>query len=189
MRVVLVGPPGSGKGTQGPPLASHLGVPYLSTGEILRTEAEEGTALGRRVAAVLHSGGLVPDDLVLDVVAAALDGAGDGYVLDGFPRTVTQAEMIERPEGPVAPPDVVVHLAIPTSVVHERLALRAAQDDRPDDHDPAVADRRVRVYEDRTAPLIDRYRDQGRLVTVDADRPVEEVTAAVISAVDARRAP
>ena len=104
-------------------------------------------------------------------------------------RTVTQAEVIERPEGPVAPPDVVVHLAIPTSVVHERLARRAAEDDRPDDRDPAVADRRVRVYEDETAPLIDRYRDRGRLVTVDADRPVEEVTAAIIAAVDAHRAP
>jgi adenylate kinase family enzyme len=187
VRVVLVGPPGSGKGTQGPPLASHLGVPYLSTGEVLRAEAEVGTPLGRRVAGVLASGGLVPDDLVLAVVAAALGGTDGGYVLDGFPRTVAQAQMIEQPGAPVAPPDVVVHLAIPLPVVHERLARRAAEDDRADDHDPTVADRRVRVYERETAPLVDRYRGQGRLVTVDADRPVAEVAAATLAAVDAHR--
>ncbi len=187
MRVVLLGPPGSGKGTQGRPLASHLGVPYLSTGEVLRAEVEAGSALGRRVAGVLESGGLVPDDLMLEVVAAALDRAADGYVLDGFPRTVTQAEVLERPGAPVAPPDVVVHLDIPVEVVHERLARRAAEDERADDHDPAVAARRVRVYEEETVPLVDHYRDQGRLVTVDADRSIDEVAAATVTVVDAHR--
>ena len=135
MRVVLLGPPGSGKGTQGRPLASHLGVPYLSTGEVLRAEVEAGSALGRRVEGVLESGGLVPDELMLEVVAAALDRGGDGYVLDGFPRTVTQAEMIERRLADLAarvtPTDQELKLGVFTALVGAPLfaliAWRAAR--------------------------------------------------------------
>lgn len=186
MRVVLVGPPGSGKGTQGPPLAAHLGVPYVSTGEALRAEIQATTPLGRRVAALVDGGELVPDDLVLELVAAALDESG-GYVLDGFPRTVAQARLLEGDGSPVAPPDLAVHLDVPAAVVHERLARRAVEESRADDDDPAVTDHRLRVYEEETAPLVDRYRTRGALVTVDADRPAQEVTAATLAAVEAHR--
>lgn len=188
VRLVLVGPPGSGKGTQGSVVAARLGVPYVSTGDLLRAEVAAGSDVGRRVAALLDRGELVPDDLMLSVVAHALgDRARDGYVLDGFPRTLPQAEATERAGGPLAPPDVAVHLALPDRVVHDRLSGRAGEQDRNDDADPAVIDRRLRVYEDETAPLLDHYRRRGILVTVDADQPVDQVTEAILGAL--RRAP
>lgn len=186
VRLVLVGPPGSGKGTQGTVVAARLGVPYVSTGEVLRAEVAGGSDVGRQVAALLDRGELVPDDLMVAVVAAALgDRARDGYVLDGFPRTLPQAEATERPGAPLAPPDVAVHLSLPDRAVHERLEGRAGEQDRSDDADPAVVDRRLRVYADETAPLLDHYRRRGILVTVDADRPVDDVTDAILAAVSA----
>ena len=184
VRLVLVGPPGSGKGTQGPVVAARLGLPYVSTGEVLRSEVAAGSDVGWRVAALLDRGELVPDDLMVAVVAAALgDRARDGYVLDGFPRTLPQAEATERPGGPLAPPDVAVHLSLPDRVVHERLEGRAGEQDRSDDADPAIVDRRLRVYTDETAPLLDHYQRRGILVTVDADQPVDDVTETILAAV------
>jgi adenylate kinase len=186
VRLVLVGPPGSGKGTQGPVVAARLGVPYVSTGEVLRAEVAAGSDLGRRVAALLDRGELVPDDLMVAVVAAALgERARDGYVLDGFPRTLPQAEATERAGGPLAPPDVAVHLSLTDRAVHERLEGRAGEQDRSDDADPAVIDRRLRVYADETAPLLDHYRRRGILLTVDADLPVDDVTDAILAALPA----
>lgn len=188
MRVVLVGPPGSGKGTQGRMLAPRLGVPYLSTGEVLRAQMAAGTPLGRRVAATVERGDLVADDLMLELVAATL-GRGPssrGYVLDGFPRTMPQARALDRSEPPLGPPEVVVHLAVPDRVVADRLAGRAAQEGRADDTRPEVTEQRLRAYTDQTAPLLAHYRRQGTLVTVDGDQPSDEVAAAVASAVEAR---
>jgi len=187
VRIVLVGPPGSGKGTQGRIVAPRLGVPYLSTGEVLRAQISAGTDLGRRIADAVEGGDLVPDDLMLAVVAEALraperDGTVAGYVLDGFPRTCAQAEAIDRADSPVPPPDAVVQLAIPDDETHRRLARRAAVDGRVDDADPSVIDRRLRVYAEETQPLLDHYRRQGKLVTVDGDRPLDEVTAALLAA-------
>jgi adenylate kinase len=183
-----VGPPGSGKGTQGRGLASRLGVPYLSTGEALRAEMAEGTPLGRRVAAVVERGDLVADDLMLELVAATMAraAAGAGYVLDGFPRTMPQARALDRSAPPLGPPDVVVHLAVPDRVVAERLARRAAQEGRADDARPGVTEQRLRAYADQTEPLLAHYRQQGTLVTVDGDQPPDEVAAAIASAVEAR---
>lgn len=185
MRVVLVGPPGSGKGTQGPVIAGHLGVPYLSTGDVLRAQVAAGTAIGRRVGDLIDRGELVPDELMAAVVAEALGDAEahDGYVLDGFPRTPAQAELLDRPDSPLPPPDVAVHLDIPDRVVRERLELRAREEDRADDADPAVIERRMRVYAEETEPLLDHYRRQGKLVSVDGDQPPDDVTAAVLAAI------
>jgi adenylate kinase len=188
VRLVLVGPPGSGKGTQGPVVAARLGVPYVATGDLLRDEVAARSDVGRRVAALLDRGELVPDELMVSIVAHALgDRARNGYVLDGFPRTLRQAEATESAGGPLPPPDVAVHLALPDQVVHERLTGRADEQDRSDDTDPAVIDRRLRVYADETAPLLDHYRRRGILVTVDADQPVEQVTEAILGVL--RRAP
>jgi adenylate kinase len=189
VRLVLVGPPGSGKGTQGPVIAQRLAVPYLSTGDVLRAQVAAGTDLGRRVSALIDSGELVPDDLMVAVVAEALGDTGkdDGYVLDGFPRTLAQAQVMERSDSPLGAPDVAVHLALPDTAVHERLARRAREDGRADDADPAVIDRRLRVYRDETEPLLDHYRRRGILVTVDGDKPPDEVTAASLAAIEAHQ--
>lgn len=188
MRLVLMGPPGSGKGTQGPALAAALGVPYLSSGDLLRREVEQRSELGRQVAEIIDRGDLVPDDLMIAVVAAALGDAGDrGYVLDGFPRTVAQAEALERPASPLPSPELVVHLAVPDATLHERLARRAADEGRADDADPAVIARRLHVYRDETEPLVAHYRAQGSLVTVDGDAEPEEVARRILAAVHATR--
>ena len=185
VRLVLVGPPGSGKGTQGPVLAAHLGVPHLSTGDLLRQRVEAGTELGRRVGEVIDRGDLVPDDLMIDVVIDALGGAAEGgYVLDGFPRTVAQAEMLEKDGSTLPAPDLTVHLDIPDEVVHRRLAGRAIEEGRRDDADPDVIERRLQVYREETEPLLAHYRDRDALVTVDGDGPPEEVSARLLAAVD-----
>lgn len=189
VRLVLVGPPGSGKGTQGPVLASHLGVPHISTGDLLRRHVDSGTALGRRVAEVIDRGELVPDDLMIDVVVDALgDAATRGYVLDGFPRTVTQAEVLEKGGSALPAPDLAVHLTIPDEVVHQRLAKRAIEEGRRDDADPEVIERRLRLYREETEPLIAHYRDRDALVTVDGDGPLEDVSSRLLDAVS-RQAP
>src|SRR5690606_10282773 len=145
-----------------------------------------GTDLGRRVAAVVDRGDLVPDDLMLDLVAAEMGGRGaSGYVLDGFPRTLAQAEALERPGAPVAPPEVALHLTLPDAVVHARLEGRAAEAGRADDADATVIDRRLRTYREQTAPLLDHYRQREVLVTVDGDRSRADVTAAILAAVRA----
>jgi len=185
VRLVLVGPPGSGKGTQGPVLAAHLGVPHLSTGDLLRAQVEAGTELGRRVGEVIDRGDLVPDELMIAVVIDAVDGAAErGYVLDGFPRTVAQAEMLEKDGSALPAPDLAVHLAIPDPVVHRRLAGRAIDEGRRDDADPDVIERRLQVYREETEPLIAHYRERGALVTVDGDGPTDEVSARLLAAVN-----
>jgi len=178
MGIVLLGPPGSGKGTQGTRLAETLGVRHLSTGDVLRAEVAEGTELGDRVAPYLESGELVPDDLLLAVVEHALAeaGAAGGYVLDGFPRTAAQVEHL-----PVD--DLAIYLQLPDDVARTRLMARS--EGRVDDDDPEIVDRRLAVYHELTAPVLDIYRRRGRLVTVNGDQPPEDVATAVGAAVAA----
>jgi adenylate kinase len=178
-RVVLLGPPGSGKGTQGAALAEHLGVPYLSTGELLRAQATQDTDLGRAVAARIDNGDLVPDDMLLETIHEPLSAAfaAGGYVLDGFPRTVSQAEYAEGLGGP----DRVVYLAIPDSVARERMAGRK-EGARADDADPAAVEQRLRLFHAQTEPLLEFYGSRGVLATVDAAQPLALVRAAILDA-------
>jgi adenylate kinase len=177
VRLALIGAPGSGKGTQGAILAEHLGVPLISSGELLRAAAA-GQGVSPEVAAQLARGELVPDDVVLAIVNAAIERAGEtgGYVLDGFPRTISQAEHAAAPML-----DAVVHLDLSDDVARERLAGRAGAG-RADDLDREAIERRLRRYHDETEPLLTLYRERGMLRTVDADRPPEAVTAAVLDA-------
>ena len=177
MRVVLLGAPGSGKGTQGPLLAGRLGVPYLSTGDLLREQVAQGTDIGRQVGPYLDRGELVPDDLALaalgDALAAA-DRAG-GFVLDGFPRTVAQAERAED----LIRPDAVVYLAVPDDVARQRLRRRASRG-RSDDADAEVIEQRLRLFHRQTELLLQRYRDRGLLHAVDGSQPPADTIAAIL---------
>jgi adenylate kinase len=191
MQIVLLGAPGSGKGTQGDVLAKHFGVPHVSSGELLRMHVESGSDLGRQVASFLSRGELVPDDLVLAAVGDALSGAFDagGYVLDGIPRTLAQAERayaLAEPVGLVA--DAVIYLDVADDVARERLAARA-ETGRVDDADPVVIERRLEVFHADTQPLLDFYRERGILKTIDAVQSVGAVSDAILAALDEEPTP
>ncbi len=188
VRLVLLGAPGSGKGTQGAVLADYFGVPHVSSGDLLRDHVVTGTELGRRVRPFLARGDLVPDALVVEVVGAAINSADDarGYLLDGFPRTIAQAERavdLAVRAGAIA--DAVVYLEVADDVARLRLAARA-QTDRSDDANPAAIDQRLAAFHAETIPVLDLYKQQGLLLTIDAEQPVDRVTAAILEALTER---
>lgn len=189
MRLILLGAPGAGKGTQGVRLADHYGVAHVSSGDILRQHVSEGTDLGRRVSAHVAAGELVPDDLVLAVIGRAVAEAMEtgGYLLDGFPRTIEQAE---RAYAGAARANVtahaVIYLEVPDDVAEQRLQERSATSGRIDDASAEVIHHRLEVFHAQTVPLLDFYRERGVLVTIDATPPPDEVAAAIIAAVDAK---
>jgi len=178
VRIVLLGAPGSGKGTQGPALARRLGVPYISSGDLLRARAAADPDLRRGLATVLDRGDLVEDHVVVTVVRDALTAAGadGGYVLDGFPRTVAQAQALDE----FAPPVAAVYLDVPDTVARRRLARRRLAG-RADDAVDTV-DHRLRSFHREIGPLLDLYRRRGILLSVDADQPPDAVTAAIVDA-------
>ena len=179
MRLLLLAAPGGGKGTQGERLASHFGVRHISSGDVLRAAASDGSPAGREVAAYQQRGDLVPDQIVFDllvpVVAAA--AARGGYILDGFPRTVPQAitaaDIGARLDFTL---DATIYLHVPEEVLVQRLLARARPDDTPD-----VIRHRLEVFTDTTSPLIEYYRNRGILIEVDADQPPESITDAIVS--------
>lgn len=178
-RVVLLGAPGCGKGTQACFLAGEMGVPAISTGEMLRSAVDEGNELGRQVAGVMAAGGLVNDELMADVVRDRLSrpDAAAGFVLDGYPRTAGQCETLEAILSELGGRiDGAVLLEVPEGVLVERALGRGRADDREE-----VIRERLRVYGEKTAPVIDFYRDRGLLAVVDGNVTVSEVTAAVLA--------
>jgi adenylate kinase len=179
VRLLLLAAPGGGKGTQGERLASHFGVKHISSGDVLRAAADDGSAAGREVAAYQQRGDLVPDqavfDLLIPVVAAA--AAHGGYILDGFPRTLPQAinaaEVGARLDLTL---DATIYLHVPEPVLVQRLLARARPDDTPE-----VVRHRLQVFNDNTSPLIEYYRNRGILVEVDADQPPESITDQIVA--------
>jgi adenylate kinase len=189
MRLILLGAPGAGKGTQGVRLAEHYGIVHVSSGDILRWHVAEGTPLGRRVAAHVASGELVPDDLVLAVIGRAVTEAMDsgGYLLDGFPRTLEQAERaFAQASRTGLTAHAVVFLDVSDAVATERLVERSGTSGRADDASTDVIRHRLEVFHDQTVPLLDFYRDHGRLVTIDASAPPDDVAAAILAALVGR---
>jgi adenylate kinase len=181
VRLLLLAPPGAGKGTQGERLADWSGGRHIAAGDLLRAEARAGGRLGREIAAYQTRGDLVPDQIVLDVLTPSVveAAAHGGYILDGFPRTLPQAvaaaELAVRLGVTL---DAAVYLYAPEAVLTQRLLDRASQGGRSDD----VADviqHRLRVYAETTGPLVPYYTERGILVAVDADQPPDSVTAAI----------
>lgn len=202
-RVVLLGPPGAGKGTQAKRIARETGLVHLSSGDILRDEVSRATDLGRTASGFMERGELVPDGLIIDMIRGRIESAGEGFLLDGFPRTVEQAEAL----GGIAPIDVVVNIELPREAVVRRLTARRVCEgcgkiynllyDPPadettcptcggrllqrDDDKRDVIENRYDVYERSTAPLIGYYRDRGLLHDVDGTRSSDEVLSEIMA--------
>lgn len=177
MRLLFVGPPGAGKGTQAERVADKLGIAHVSTGEMFRA-LDDSTDLGRRVKAIMESGGYVSDEIVIEMLEAriAQDDAQEGYILDGFPRTVPQAEALDEflGEGGL---DAVVLFEIDTDVIVSRMLERG----RADDTDDTIRTR-LEVYREQTEPLLGRYQGRGLVRRVQAEGDIETVTERVLVA-------
>ena len=185
MRLVLLGAPGSGKGTQATRLKEALNVPHISTGELLRAAVTAATPLGLKAKEVMAAGNLVSDEIVLGMLEERLgqpDVAG-GFILDGYPRNLIQANSLDALLGRLKQPvDVAVQLDVGTELLVQRLAGRAQAEGRADDSPEAVRNR-LRVYSDQTAPVVDFYRSCGKLICVYGVGSVDEVLARVLAAI------
>jgi len=192
MRLVLLGPPGAGKGTQAQRLVEKHGIVQLSTGDMLRAAVKAGTAVGLRAKDIMDRGELVPDEVVVAIVSDRIDqpDARNGFILDGFPRTVPQAVALGRMlKEKGLKLDAVVELKVDAGILQQRIATRIAEAKargealRADD-DPDVLRRRVEAYREQTAPLVDYYRLEGALKSVDGMAPIPEVASAIDRALD-----
>ena len=190
MRILMIAPPGAGKGTQGALIAAHFDIPHIATGELLRDHVARQTALGQAVQEYLDRGELVPDRIVLDMVREAMiaaRAAGGGYVLDGIPRNMAQARAayeIGLELGMTA--DVALHLQADDAELMRRLLARAALEHRSDDTAEVIA-QRLALYHEVTSPIVAWYRERGILVSVDAMRSAHEVGREILVALEAMR--
>ena len=187
--VVFFGPPGSGKGTQASRLATTMGVPQISTGDLLRAHVAKGTELGAIAKPIMEAGELVPDDLVTRMLESRLaePDAVHGALFDGYPRTLAQAEALEALLAVMGRKiDVVLFLEVPDRVIIDRILKRSSSEGRADDTPETVAER-LRVYREKTAPIAERYRAYGVLVPIDGDRTMEIVASDIASAVSILR--
>jgi len=212
VRLLLVGPPGAGKGTQASQLARKLGMAHLSTGDMLRRQVKEGTELGKKAEGYMKSGGLVPDELILDIVKVEL-ARNPGFILDGFPRTVDQAKKLdEMLKSLNRPLNLVILLTVDDEKLVERLALRRTCPkcnkvyhlqsnppksegkcdadgteliQRPDDKAEVIR-KRLQVYHEQTAPVIEFYKPRGIVETLDGSGTIEQVEAAVLKVIQGK---
>jgi adenylate kinase len=185
MRIVLLGAPGSGKGTQGEKLVAHFGIPKISTGDALRAAVAAGTALGRKAKAAMDAGQLVADDIVIGIVEERLaqPDAQKGFVLDGFPRNTAQAQVLDQMLQRLGQPavDKAVHLAVDDEEIIKRLLDRAHKEGRADDKEDVIR-RRIEVYNAETHPLLDYYRAQNKVATVDGAGSLDEIFQRIVKA-------
>lgn len=185
MNIILLGPPGCGKGTQAKLLQERYGVVQLSTGDMLRAAAKEGTALGRKAGAIMNEGKLVPDDLIVSMIAERIEkpDCRNGFILDGFPRTVAQAKALDAMlEEKGLRLDHVIELDVDEKVLFARIEGRAAEAAgavRADDN-PETLRKRLAVYREQTAPILPYYRDKGRLQQVDGMQSIDEVARQLV---------
>jgi len=185
MRLVLLGAPGSGKGTQAARLREHLQVPHISTGELLRAAVAAGTELGLQAKAIMAAGNLVSDEIVLGMLEERFQqsDAGNGFILDGYPRNLAQANALDGLLARIGQPmDIAVQLDVDAELLVQRLAGRAQAEGRADDSPEAVR-HRLKVYNEQTAPVVDFYRNQGKLAHLDGVGSLDEVFTRIIEAI------
>jgi len=186
VNVLLLGPQGSGKGTQAKRIEAEYGISHIATGDMLRAAIEVGTELGQRVKPILESGQLVPDELMIDLIRERLGqpDAEQGFILDGFPRTSPQADALDEMLDEIGRRlSIVFEFQLPDEIARERLVRRAELEGRPDDT-PDVIDRRLELYHEVTEPLVEHYRLQGNLIGIHGDRQVNEVFAEIQQALE-----
>jgi adenylate kinase len=184
MRLVLVGPPGAGKGTQAQFLSEHYSIPHISTGDIFRANLKAGTPLGVQAQKFMDAGELVPDSVTNEMVKDRLthSDTANGFLLDGFPRNVAQAQVLSSVlTEKQTPLDAVLELQIDDAEIISRLNNRRSVESRADDAEEVII-HRLKVYHDQTAPIIDYYRTEGSLITIGATGAVDEITKRAIAA-------
>jgi len=183
IRLLLIGPPGAGKGTQAERLSSHFGIPAISTGDIFRENVKNETPLGQQAKAYMDAGENVPDSLTNDLVADRLaqPDCASGFLLDGYPRTAAQVDALEEMLAQQSTQlDAAVELVADVEIVVSRLRQRALEQGRSDDSEEVVR-HRLGVYAEQTAPLIEVFKQRGLLVSVDGIGPIEEITDRIVS--------
>ena len=184
---ILFGPPGAGKGTQATAMVERYNLRHLSTGELLRKEIAEGTELGLKAKSLIDAGSLVPDEVVegmIDNAFKTTEGVS-GFLLDGFPRTIAQAEALDKmlaASGEVV--TSVISIMIPDEMIKERIRHRAAIEGRADDASDETVNNRIRTYHEKTEPLVDFYRKAGKYVEIDGTGTIEEVRGTIFNAMD-----
>jgi len=186
VNLLVLGPQGSGKGTQAKRISAAHGIPHVSTGDMFRAAVVAGTELGRRVEPILASGDLVPDDLTVALIRERLSqhDARDGFVLDGFPRNLAQAEALDGMLAEIGRGlDAVLFFDLSDGLAVERIRGRALDEGREDDSPEAIA-RRLAIYHEQTEPVVERYRATGKLVPLHAARSIEEVSMEIEAALD-----
>jgi adenylate kinase len=186
VNLLVIGPQGSGKGTQAARLSDAHGIPHVSTGEMFRAAIAAGTELGLRVEPILAAGQLVPDDLTVDLIRERLaePDAERGFVLDGFPRNLAQAEALDAMLADIGRVlDAVLFFDLAEEIAVERLRVRAREEGREDDTPEGIA-RRLAIYHEQTEPVVERYRATGKLVPLHADRSIEQVADEIEQALE-----
>ena len=181
LNALILGPQGSGKGTQAKRIAAEYGIPHVATGDIFREAIASRTPLGREVEPILASGQLVPDELTVSLIRERLaeDDARNSFVLDGFPRNAAQAEALDDLLAEIGRPlDIVLELQVPDEVCIERLLKRAEEEGRVDDT-PEVIEQRLEIYHRETAPLVEHYLATGKVVGIHGEGSVDEVWAEI----------
>jgi adenylate kinase len=187
MRIVLLGAPGSGKGTQAAILTEHLQVPHISTGVLLRAAVDAGSELGLKAKAVMDRGELVSDDIMLGLIEERLQSpdAQQGFILDGYPRNLVQAAALDELLSRIGKPlDIAIQIDVDTDLVVSRIAKRAREEGRSDDSEETVR-KRMQVYEEQTAPVIGHYVESGVLTRVLGEGTIEEVNQRIMAVLNA----
>ncbi len=188
MRLIFIGPPGAGKGTQSTRLCNHYSICHLSTGDILRQAIEDGTELGRKVEPLMSQGKLVGDELIVSVIKDRIqqDDCADGFLLDGFPRTLPQATSFDTilEELPIGI-DRVIEIRVPNEELMRRLLGRAKESNnpRPDDSEETISDR-LGIFQSETRPLVEFYEEQSLLLTVDGVGTMDEVFDRIVTGME-----